>query len=454
MAIPLGGLATGLDTNALIQQLLTVERRPINLLETRKLRFQAQSTAFQDLNTKLLALQARAEALRDPATLLARSATSSDGDVATAVASPGSLRGSFSLTVTNLARGSIAAAATTRSSLTDTVAAGDGTFEFQLGASGPVVSVAVSATTTLEQLASAINDENAGVKATAVNVGTPAVPAFKLVLTSLGTGAANDIAIVHDDTQLGVASTQTALDAAFDIQGLGDFTRATNTFSDVLEGLTITLKGGGTTDLGIEVDKTATQARLQSLLDAYNDVIRTIDTQARAEPGTDGRLTPGAFTGDVAPRQLRTSLAAVLRSVLPGTIGSLADLGVTTRKEDGTLTLDAAAFNRALGEDSDGVATLLAGTATRDGIGDLVARAVGDATRAVTGMIAARRDGLTASIRSVDRQIESALARLETTERLLRARFTALERTVAELQSTGNALLTDLARLTAQLGAS
>jgi flagellar hook-associated protein 2 len=453
MAIPLGGLATGLDTGALIEQLLTVERRPISLLETRKLRFQAQSTAFQDLNAKLLALKSRAEALGNPATLLARSATSSDGDVATVSASPGSLRGSFTLTVTNLARGSIAAAATTRSSLTDTVATGDGTFEFQLGPSGPVVSVSVAATTTLEQLVSAINDENAGVKATAVNTGTPAAPAFKLVLTSLGTGAASDIAVVHDDTQLGVVNTQTAVDAAFNLQGLGNFTRSTNTFSDVLEGVTITLKGAGPTELGLEVDKTATQARLQALLDAYNDVVRTIDTHARAEAGTDGRLTPGAFTGDVAPRQLRTSLAAVLRTALPGTIGTLADLGVTTRKEDGTLTLDAAAFAGALGENSDGVTALLAGTATSDGIGDLVARAVGDATRAVTGMIAARRDGLTASIRSVDRQIETALERLETTERLLRARFTALERTVAELQSTGNALLTDLARLNAQLGA-
>jgi flagellar hook-associated protein 2 len=425
MAIPLGGLATGLDTNALIQQLLTVERRPVSLLETRKLRFQAQSTAFQDLNAKLLALKTRAEALSDPATLLARSATSSDGDVATASASPGSLRGSFTLTVTNLARGSLATAASTRASLTDTVAAGDGTFEFRLGASGPVISVAVSATTTLEQLAAAINDENAGVRATAINVGTPAVPAWKLTLSSLGTGAANDVAVVNDGTQLGVASSQTALDAAFNVQGLGDITRATNTFSDVLEGVTVTLKGAGTTDLGIDVDKTATQGRLQALLDAYNDVIRTIDTQARAEKGSDGRLTSGAFTGDVIPRQLRTALAAALRTTLPGTIGSLADLGVTTRKDDGTVALDAAAFQSALGEDAGGVTTLLAGTGTADGIGDLVALAVEDATRAVTGMIAARQDGLTASIRSVDRQIETALARLETTEQLLRARFTA-----------------------------
>jgi flagellar hook-associated protein 2 len=352
--------------------------------------------------------------------------------------------------VAGLARGSIAAAATTKASLTDAVAAADGTFQFKLGPTGAVVSVAVSATTTLDQLIQAINEENAGIKATAVNLGTPAAPAWKLTLTSVATGAANDIVIVDDDTTLAVANTQAALDASFNVAGLGDFTRATNTFADVVEGVTVTLKGAGAADLAVEIDKGGTQARLQELVEAYNQVVRTIDQQAAATRGSDGKLTPGAFTGDVVPRQLRASLAAILRTTVGGSLGTLADLGITTSKSDGTLSIDKARLQQALADDSSGVAALVSGTGTADGIADLLSRALETATQGGSGAIAARRDGLSASIRSVERQIDAALTRLESTERLLRARFTALEKTVSQLQSTGSSLLSALAGLSTQ----
>lgn len=447
MAISLGGLATGLDTGALIQQLLAVERRPVATLETRKLRLQAVSAAFQDLRGKLQTLRGRADALRDPATFFARSARSSAEGVATATAAAGGTTGTFTLIAGGLARGSIAAATQTTAALTDTVAAADGSFAFRLGAAGATVTVPLTAATTLEGLAAAINGLDAGARASLINAGTAADPAFKLILTSIGTGAANDITILTDDTTLGVTTTQTAVDASFTISGLGAFTRATNTITDVLDGVTLTLKAeAGTTDLTIELDAAATQARLQGLLDAYNDVVRTIDRQALATRGSDGRLTPGAFTGDLVPRQLRSALAATIRTRTDGSFGTLAEVGVTTAT-DGTLSLDGARFQAALAQNPAGVRALVAGTDTRDGVADRLATVLADATRSVSGPLAARQEGLTASIRAVERQIDTALARLETTERLLRARFDALERTVAELQSTGNALLAQLQSL-------
>src|SRR5207247_3691628 len=123
---------------------------------------------------------------------------------------PGEHRGTYPLPVRALAPGSIAAAADTKASLSDTVAATPGTFTFQLGATGAEISVSVDGSTTLSGLAKAINDKNAGVRATVVNTGTSATPAWKLSLVSSATGAANDIAIVHDDPTLGVANTQNA----------------------------------------------------------------------------------------------------------------------------------------------------------------------------------------------------------------------------------------------------
>ena len=209
--------------------------------------------------------------------------------------------------------------------MTDTVASGAGTVQFKLGTAGSVVSIAVDATTTLDGLARAINDKNSGVRASLVNTGTSALPAWKITMARNSTGASNDITILADDTTLDLASSQTAIDAAFSLSGLGDFTRATNTFSDVLDGVTITLKAGtGTTDLVIDLDKTATQNRVQGLLDAYNDVVKAIDGQAAAAVGTDGKVTTGAFTGDAATRQIRRSLSATIAQQFDGAFQGLA----------------------------------------------------------------------------------------------------------------------------------
>lgn len=448
MATPIGGLATGLDTEGLVQKLLAVERKPLNLLQTRKVKFEALSTAFQALNGKLLGLKTRADGLKDPATFFARSVTSSVETVATATAANGSVKGTFTLTASALARGSIATAGVTKPNLTDTVASASGDFQFRLGPSGPVVSVAVTATTTLDQLVSAINNANGGVKATAVNVGTVASPAYKLTITSNSTGATNNIVIVNDPTTLSIANTQTATDAAFTITGLGAFTRPTNTFSDVIDGVTITLKAAaGTTDLAVDYDKSATQSKVQTLIDAYNDVIRDIDSQTAAVTGADGRVTGGAFTGDSIPRVIRAGLAATVASAVSGAFARLADVGITTQK-DGTLALDAAKFQKALNDDPVAVSTLFAGTTTKDGIADLFSAKLDAATKSITGTIAIRRDGLTTTIKTIQKQIDQGLARLDVTERTLRARFVSLEQLVSRTQRTGSALLAQLASLT------
>jgi flagellar hook-associated protein 2 len=451
--IQLGGLATGLDTSALINQLMAVERQPLTALQTSKVKLQAVSTAFQDLNTRLLTLKSRADDLKDPATFFPRAVTSSDSDVATATAGPGSLRGVFSLTVTDLARGSIATATATKSALSDTVAAAAGSFAFKLGASGTVVTLAVDATTTLDQLIKKINDANAGVKASAVNVGTSASPAYKLALTSTGTGASSNIVVVTDNTSLGIANTQTGRDAAFSITGIGSFTRSTNTFSDVLEGVTITLKDGGPTDLGVSPDNAGVQSKVQGLLDAYNDVVRAIDTQTQITTDSNGTPQLGAFTGDVVPQVIRRGLASAIATQVSGAFGRLAEVGITTQK-DGTLSLDATAFQAALAKDPESVSALVAGTSSTDGIADILSSRLDTMTKGVTGTIAAREDGLTSQMKAIDQQIDSMQTRLDTTEATLRDKFTNLELLVSRIQSTGNALLSQLSSLAQSMNAS
>lgn len=451
--LQVGGLATGLDTNTIISQLMAVEQKPVTALQTQKLKIQAVSTAFTDLQSRLAALKTQADTLADPVTVFPRSVGSSTDSVASATASPGADHGTFSLTVTALARGSIATAATTKSAQTDTIATAVGTFQFKLGASGTVVSVPVDGTTTLAQLVKAINDKNAGVKAGVVNVGTSASPGYKLTLTSTASGAASNIVVVADGTSLGVANTQAAQDAAFSIAGIGSFTRATNTFSDVLDGVTITLKASsGSTDLSVALDASGTQSKIQALLDSYNAVVQAISSQSQIQTDSSGAVQTGAFTGDATPAMIRRSLAAAIATSVGGGLGTLSRLGITTQK-DGTLALDSAKLQAALTDDPQSVSDLLAGTGSRDGVADLLSARVAAFTETVSGSIAAKQASLNSQITRLGKDIDAAQARLTVTETTLRAKFANLEQVVSQIQSTGNALVSQLTNLAARQSA-
>jgi flagellar hook-associated protein 2 len=258
----------------------------------------------------------------------------------------------------------------------------------------------------------------------------------------------NDIVIVNDGTSLAVANTQPATDASFSITGLGTFTRSTNTVSDAIDGVTINLAAAsGSTDLAISYDKGSTESKIRGLLDAYNTAVQSIDTQSAVRTSSDGKVTAGAFSGDSVTRVLRSGLAATMASTVTGVFGRLADVGITTQR-DGTLALDSTKFRAALDSNPDAVVTLFSGTGSQDGIVDLLYARADAATKSLTGTIAVRRDGITATMRSLQAQIDRGTARLANSEQTLRARFAALEGLVARTQSSGNALISALSQMT------
>src|SRR2546428_4822718 len=107
--ITVGGLATGLDTNSIIDQLVALEKRPVLLLGVEVQDVQATQTAINTLGSKLATLRSAAHALATTDGVLVRAATSSDTDVLAAAAGAGAQPGSVTLTATQLARGSVAA---------------------------------------------------------------------------------------------------------------------------------------------------------------------------------------------------------------------------------------------------------------------------------------------------------------------------------------------------------
>ncbi|MBN2310440.1 MAG: flagellar filament capping protein FliD [Candidatus Hydrogenedentes bacterium] len=104
-----GGLMTGLDTNTLIQQLMTLERQPITRIQRRIGALEAQQTALSSLRTQLLTLRGRVQDFRFDTIFDQYQSTSSDEAVLTSeVSGQNPVVGSYDIEVLQLASATVA----------------------------------------------------------------------------------------------------------------------------------------------------------------------------------------------------------------------------------------------------------------------------------------------------------------------------------------------------------
>src|SRR5215470_17839545 len=96
--INFSGLGSGIDTESIIKQLLTLGQRPIQLLQQHQQQIQQQETAINQVAAAVSGLQAAASALDNPNGFNIVQANSTDSTVATATASAGAQAGNHSLT--------------------------------------------------------------------------------------------------------------------------------------------------------------------------------------------------------------------------------------------------------------------------------------------------------------------------------------------------------------------
>lgn len=450
--ITIGGLATGLDTDSIITQLVALERqRGVGHLQTQKTDANSRRVALQTFNGKVAALLTAVGKLKNPDDVRIQKATSSDTAVLAAKAGVGAHAGSTEITVHNLARPAIATSANGTADATSTVATGSGTFAFRIGASGPVQAIAVDPTTTLTDLAAAINALDAGAVASVVNVGTTASPDYRLRLASDAPGTDAAVAIVTDDTTLGIAVTQTALDASFSVSGFDDpLTRSSNTVTDVIPGVSFDLLAAGgpvTVTVGADADATITQ--IDAVVKAFNDLVAFVagESQVTQDTESDDRsVTIGPLALDGTVRGIMDSLRRLISDPLAGAgdgdYKALAQIGITTAR-DGTLTFDQAAFRTELAARGSDVAKLFGGLGTTGGVADRISDYLTAVTQA-GGIIDVHNTAVADEIRSLEERISAGQRNLDAFEENLRAQFTSLEVLVQSLKSQGSYLLSAL----------
>jgi flagellar hook-associated protein 2 len=304
------GLASGIDTNAIIQQLVAIQQNQVTNLQNQQSAITTQETTFQQIESDLLNLQSQTNSLSNSINGIfdARSVTSSDQSIVTGAASADATPGVYSFTVDSLAQAQEIASqgyASAGSTITQ------GTFSFQVG-SGPVTSITIDGTNnTLQGLASAINNSGGGVSASIVNDGSNSQP-YRLLLTSNSTGAANTIGItqnlgsdsggaaqpVFSSTYIGAATAgaaNTSTSLATSNSGAGNYTgTANNTY-------TFTVTNGGTvgTSNGITLhytDSTGTNTGTITLNSGDAGVSQTVAQGVQVAFAAGTLVTGDTFT--------------------------------------------------------------------------------------------------------------------------------------------------------------
>ena len=455
------GIGSGLDVASMIDRLMALENRPLNLLQT-------QATA---LNTKLSTvgkLQSNFAALRDKANALTSStlwsstiATSADTSAVKVSTSANATAGSYAVNVSKLAQGQTV---TSQAPAGGPLALSEGTLTIELGSwqagspaagfdaksgSTPVTITIGPDDTSLAAIRNKINAAGAGVTASIVTDASGA----RLSLRSTATGAENAFRISATETNDdGIADnglsalafdasaasntmqrTMSAGNAALTVNGIA-LSSASNTLTDVVDGLSLTLQKPtqGDVDVSVATDTASVKTAITDLVSAFNTLASFIRTQTAYNADSK---TGGALQGDQSTMALQNQLRAVLNeaSSASSSWSRLGEIGIAI-KADGTLETNATKLDNALGNlpelkkllATDGATSAESGFARRF-------KRLADAALGSTGVFESRTASIKAGVTRNNKSQDAMQLRLDQTRARLQAQYTALDAKMATL---------------------
>ncbi len=467
--IQFGGLATGLDTNAIISALLQVESLPIQQLQSQKSANQQKISLLGTLEGLLKKLSDQAQDIATLAGITSQKVEVADETVAgVEITGSSATPGGHSLTVNALASADVHTISAAAGIGDPDAALSDGDLSFDVG--GASYQVTVAAGDTLADVASKINAAaGEDVTASVINVGAQESPSYQLVLSSKETGTANAITgLATDVAELDtISNVSAASNAQIVLDGI-TIQRSTNDFDDVLAGVSIqALSAGESTSFTVSVDTDGIKEKLQAFVDAFNAVAKFVNDQnafdSEAEEGEDA--TGGPLFGDsilsTVRARLNTALFDVDIAAVQADTAGFSTLGLVgiEVQDDGTLMLDETKVDEKMTEDLDAFLDLFAdvdGTSGEDtGIAGTIADAIDsllDSSQSVNGdtlpgLLDARTDALKTNNKTIDNRISTLEYQLGQKELFLVQKFAALEELVSGLNAQGSFLTQNLANL-------
>jgi flagellar hook-associated protein 2 len=440
VALALDGLASGLSTTELIASLMAVEAIPQTLLKNKATAATTSVTAYQALNTQIAALATLAKNTATSKSLDFYTATSTSSKVA-ASATTGAAGGTIDVVVTQLAQsqtGVTAAMTAWSSPPVLTIVGSDGT-----------ATEITANSSSLDDVVKAVNASGTGVVATKVAAGTntDGETQYRLQFSSAATGASNAFTVHQaakaDVTaatnvlaQPGAAITREAKDASLTLwAGTAAeqvLTSKTNTFAELLPGVSVTVSGVSADPVTVTVarDTTKVSSTAAALVSSLNSALAYISTRSVSTASTDADgnaiMSGGVFTGESTTRDLSAKLLKA--ASLPVDGHSPSEYGITITKT-GTMEFSAEKFAAAFAKDPDATQAAVAEISSR------IAAAAETASNKTNGTITAKITGTQSTITSLNASVAKWDDRLATRQTNLERMYAAFEVRMSNLNA-------------------
>jgi flagellar hook-associated protein 2 len=374
MTIRMTGIASGLDTDSIISELMSAQRTKIETIEKKYTKLEWKDDAWSTLNSKIYSLYTGTiSEMRFTSNYNKKTTSISDSSIATVTPDSSAVDGTNELEVNKLAKSgyltggelstsdsSTLSSSTTLSQLTGYTGTGDGTFQITVGSADPV-DIDISGDSTISSVISQL--KSAGVNASFDSTNG------RIFVSSEESGADANFTISCTDTSdtnginamsvLGLDSSATGTgvkiegqDAEIVLNG-ATFTSSNNAFS--INGLNIVAKELTDSPVSISTsqDYQGIYDTIKNFFTEYNTLINEMDSLYNAdsssgyEPLTDDekdamtdtqiedwetKIKDSLLRNDSTLSSVSTAMKSTMSSVfaIDGTNYSLASFGIAT----------------------------------------------------------------------------------------------------------------------------
>jgi len=408
-----------------ISQEVEIASLPIDLLDNDVTTLTSQSTELGTLNGDFASVQSAIAGLASAAgnTLSANVSDSS----ATATLGSGATAGSYTLAVSSLGSQSDALSNDGLTTVTDPTSqniSASGSYTLTVGDATTPITLS-GANTNLNGLAQAINNADADVQATVVNVGSNSAPDYRLSLQSNQLGPVTMQLNVGTQPLLETSGAAGTL-AQYSIDG-----KAISSNSDTVTlapGLTAQLTSTNSSPATITVaaNPTGIGNAFQSFVSSYNSAI----TELGKNIGQSG----GALAGDSIVYQLTDALQGLANySSGSGNISSMAALGLSFNDTTGQLSFNQSTFDSATSGQTDALTAFL-GSATGGGFLETATNALTSIEDPTTGTLSNEITSIQSDITSTNSQISNETAQVSQLQANLTQQMSAADSLIYEMQ--------------------
>lgn len=331
----ISGLTGTFDSGQMIDKLLQVKQQPITVLTQKKALLQAKVTSLNNLYGALSSLQSFFNDLDINSIFSTKKATSSDTSVLEATATSDTPNLTMNITVNKLSQTEMRATSSGLSSLTSTFSS-SGTLTLKYWKNNSdfeTFNINYSAGQTLNDLVNNINSSQNKIKASVYYTGTD----YRLLLTesdtansSKETDTATSSYVIEASgmpAELGELDTpiQNAQNASITIgNSTTPVTSPTNTFSELLTGLNVTVKKTGSATLTVSEDNSKVSSTLNNFVSNYNNVISLVNSMS----GKGAQ-----FQGDSTITTIKTGFIRLLNPLVNAGLINYSD-------KDGTISIN------------------------------------------------------------------------------------------------------------------